>query len=173
RGELELANVATVEVDPALLRIPKAQQQPADRGLARAARADQRADLSGGDLQLEIADDLGVAIAVGEADLAKLDRPAGVDQIGRTRGVLDLGLAVEDLEQPGGRAEGLVVAADHAREAADRARDRERVHEELAELVGLDLLLDDHVPAESEDPCDRPEREEARHRHEPAALLEM
>ena len=88
-----------VDENPARRRIVKTRDQTGDRGLAHAGRSDQGQCLSGPDPEIDILEDHFPGI-VAKGKILKTDLPLGLGERDGPGLIPDVGLGVEDFEDP-------------------------------------------------------------------------
>ena len=143
RRQRIVARVPAVDQQPARRRIVEAKQQGNERGLAGAARSDQRDALSRSGGEIDAVEHLDAfARRIGEADAFKAD--IAVEARKRRRGVCgetDLHLTgfAEELAHALSRADGLLQLAVELGELAHRSGHERRVEDEAGEFAERDL----------------------------------
>src|SRR5207245_4087100 len=97
RALRDVADILTVDQDPAAGDVIEPEQQARDRRLAGAGRPNDRNRLAGRHLETEAFEDLTLGI-VGEAHVLEAQIARRYDQWPRTRGIPDLWIAREHVE---------------------------------------------------------------------------
>ncbi len=121
-GQLQLPQIGAVEEDRPLIRVVEAQLQLADRGLARAARPDQRQCRTGLHPERHVAQRPPRRVRIAERDAAELDIAPGAPDPPGTGGfhLDDLGALVEQFDDPLGRSGRRVERGRELGQVADR-----------------------------------------------------
>ncbi len=144
RGQSHVVDVLPVDRDAPGLDVVEAQQQVEDRALARARRADQRHLVAGRHRERHAADRRRAAV-IGEEDVLERDRPAirrrlDSQRLG-ARPVGDLGLLVDDAEDPVRRRNPRRRRRPQLRQVAHRLQRQQQRGQERREMVDADLAL--------------------------------
>ena len=185
RLERESPQVLAVERDDAGRRVVEPHEQPRERGLARAARADDRQRLARPRLERDVADGVDGRAGVAVGDAAQRHEPVGVGERTRVRPVGDGGALLEQLDDPLGARGGGEHRRRQARELPHRrveAPEERDEHEQLAQRERLAAQQPDpagehrHRTEELDQVGDRGEhRADARDRelgvHDPLGLV--
>src|SRR5205085_141509 len=106
-GQPQLPNVVAVEQDATAVGVVQAREQPGDRALARARRADERERLARRDLEIESVEDRRIAL-VSETHAFESDGAPWVLELEGMPRLVQLRLRVEHLADPRARAERLL-----------------------------------------------------------------
>ena len=127
-----VAQVRAVDRDPTGARVVEAREQLRDRGLPGARVADERDGGAGGDVEVEVVEDVG-ELAVPEADVVEVDVAVDPRELARVGRVDDVGLLVEDGRDPvecGRRREERVVELRELLHRVEEVREVEREGEQ-------------------------------------------
>ena len=151
-GERDLAHVLAVDRDPAGADVVVARDQMGDGRLAAARRPDDAERPPGPDLEADVVQgrELAALARIGEIDVLEAEHGVADDEIARPGPVGDLGLAVEDLEQPGAGHRGPGERVDHHAELAHRHLQDRHERQVLGERADRDLAGQDLVAADPE-----------------------
>jgi hypothetical protein len=164
-GQGQVAHVVPVHPHRARGGVVEAGQDPSDRGLAAAGPPDQRHRLAGGQVQVEVGQDVGIATLlgvrrhqavrrVGEADPLEADVPLAVHQVGGARPIDNGGLLVEDLVDPLGGGGCPLAHHDQHAQHHERRLHQQQVEVERDDGAELQVPVDDQVTAEEKDECE-------------------
>ncbi len=149
--EPELADVDPVEPDAPRGHVPEARQQRDQGGLARPGRPHQGHDLARGDpegMPSRIAAASGSGGPVPEATPGRTrPRPGPARAAGSGAAGSAIGLALQQLEDPLGRAHRLLVAAEERGQRADRRGDASRCRGGSETRVPAVSVAVQHQPA--------------------------
>ena len=131
-GQAQLLDVDAVEQDAALLDVVETRHQADDRGLARARGAHDGDALPCANPEIDVAQHP-VLVDVRKRDVLERDLAAHVLEDGRLCGIRDLGVRVEDAEDPLRRGHRLLEEAvllgeilDRLEELVDQLPEREQ-----------------------------------------------
>jgi hypothetical protein len=144
-----LAQVGAVDRDPPGARVVEAREQLRDGRLARPGVAHQRHCRPGGNVEVEVVEDVG-QLAVAEADVVEVDVTVDVPELARVRGVDDVRLLVQHDRDPverRGRGEEGVVELRELLDGIEEVREEEQEGDERARRH---VPLDDEPAAEPE-----------------------
>ncbi len=136
-SSLQIANVFAVDADGADADVVKTRHQIRQRGLARAARADQRDDLPGLYFQIQVFQTESIGRAgITEADVLKPDGMLKTHQPLRIGFFANGPLAIQIFEDFLGCAQRLLENVVDAGEALDRFVQHQQGDDEAGELAG-------------------------------------
>jgi hypothetical protein len=157
--------VVPVDQHLAELGVAEPRDQRGDRRLAAAARPDQRHPLAGGDAQAEAVQHGSIG-GVAEADVVEDELAPHVGQLDRARGIGDLGLRVEQLEDPLDAGAGLLPDRQHGGELTRRCGELADVGGEGQERADRDVALQREQPTDDQDGHLAQRRDRLEHRLE-------
>ena len=150
-GECEVAQVDVVEGDRPGVGVVGAQQQLGERGLARAAGADDGDLGAGGDLEVDVVQRGAVGAGVAELDAGDADVAAGAPHADGFGGFFDAGFRVEDLDDAFGAGAGGEDRVGESGEALDGAVELGDVGEEDEQPAEGDAVLGQLPDADADD----------------------
>ena len=162
--ERDVADVRAVDRDAAARHVVETRDQVGERALAAAAHADQRHDVSGRDVEVDVLQDRRAGV-VRELHAVEADAVVHPPQRDRPRPVGDVRLRVEQPERPLRAGEPLLDRVVRAHELLERLVEQRDGHEEGDECTGLATLREHALTAVPEDAGDRDAREHLGDRH--------
>ena len=166
----QLAEVATADEDLALRVVPEPEQQVDERGLARAARADDRQAAAGRHREADVVQDGPAVWLVAEGDAADVQGQARHQRAGRRRsqgfdGLFDRRRRVDDLEQASGRGPARAEQLDGLRQRLDGLEHRDGGERQQREVDAVQRAADHERNGQSQDGDRTQAREQGRQRH--------
>ena len=150
RADRHLPDIPAVHADLPSDRIVEAADEVHEGRLPRPRRADERGGLAIAELRRQAFEHEGT-VRVAEGDVVEFDVALDAADRRSARQIPDLGLGVEEREDPVGGAEGLLDLRPLPGETAHGPRDHPHVQEERHELARRELAARDLVAAVPED----------------------
>jgi len=128
----------SVNCDGTVGHVVKAIEQSRHGGLARSGATDDRHRLSGREVGVEVAKNLGTVV-VGEVHVIEIDRATYVKEVVGARALHDLWILVEDFEDSPGAGLGALSHHDELAEHHERCLEHQEIQTE-GEDLGIDQV---------------------------------
>ena len=150
-GQLDMADILPVERDRAGGNLVEARDQLAERRFAAAALADQRQHFAGLDVQIDVGENVALALVIGEGDVVEADVAVHMGQRDRIGRIDDIRVFVHDGAEALEARHALRELLGELGQLANRALHAGNVHVEGDERGDIHLVFHNQIAAHEDD----------------------